>query len=67
MEWIIKLLRLIFGGGPSAADQKAVDAAAVQKQVEKANEVDSRVDAADDAELDRLRNKWTSPTAHGDP
>jgi len=38
-------------------------AAAADKNLEKANEAERRVDAAGDAERERLRSKWTRPSS----
>lgn len=43
--------------------QREADRKAVDKEVEKANEVERRVDAAGDAERQRMRNKWTRPAS----
>lgn len=42
-------------------EQQHADMVAQSKNVEKANEVERRVDAAGDPELERLRKKWTRP------
>lgn len=44
-----------------AKRQREATDQAVQKRVEEADEVERRVDAAGDAERERLRAKWTRP------
>lgn len=46
-------------GGKGA--QRAEDTEKTLKSVETAREADRRVDAADDADRKRLRDKWTRP------
>lgn len=53
---------LTFGASQRRAGRQQAEADATARTleaVEKAHEVDRRVDAADDAELKRLRRKWT--------
>lgn len=44
------------------AEQKAADADQLARNRESDREVHENVTAADDAELNRMRNKWTKPS-----
>lgn len=54
---LLMLVGKLMGAG--AAKEKAAEAARADKERRTADEVRNRVDAAPDAELDRLRDRWT--------
>lgn len=45
------------------AQQREATTEKVDKEVEKARAVENRIDAAGDDELERMRDKWTRPSA----
>lgn len=67
IEIVLKILRAFSTPSEDTSrklgqqEQQTADLTALHKHAEEAREVERNVDAASDAQLDELRDKWTAP------